>query len=136
MTYLTFPACGDFCRLLITFENSLDPDQDQQNVGPDLDSKHFDILIVFLKEFFEKVNFEKSQQMTTNKRKITQDAKNYLSFILVCVSLQINVSNVLGQTALFHCVIRGDVSTAYKLLKKGADPSIRGTVWETRKRKR
>ena len=26
-----------FCRLLITFANSLDPDQDQQNVGPDLD---------------------------------------------------------------------------------------------------
>ena len=30
-------ASGDFCRLLITFANSLDPDQDQQNVGPDLD---------------------------------------------------------------------------------------------------
>ena len=25
------------CRLLITFANSLDPDQDRQNVGPDLD---------------------------------------------------------------------------------------------------
>ena len=32
-----FPASGDFCRLLITFANSLDPDQAQQNVGPDLD---------------------------------------------------------------------------------------------------
>ena len=28
---------GDFCRLLITFANGLDPGQDQQNVGPDLD---------------------------------------------------------------------------------------------------
>ena len=27
---------GDFCRLLITFANSLDPDQAWQNVGPDL----------------------------------------------------------------------------------------------------
>ena len=27
---------GDFCHLLITFANSLDPDQDRQNVGPDL----------------------------------------------------------------------------------------------------
>ena len=27
----------DFCRLLITFANGLDSDQDQQNVGPDLD---------------------------------------------------------------------------------------------------
>ena len=30
-------ALGDFCRLLITFANSLDPDQDRQNVDPDLD---------------------------------------------------------------------------------------------------
>ena len=28
---------GNFCGLLITFANSLDPDQDRQNVGPDLD---------------------------------------------------------------------------------------------------
>ena len=28
---------GDFCHLLITFINSLDPDQDRQNVGSDLD---------------------------------------------------------------------------------------------------
>ena len=27
---------SDFCRLLLTFANSLDPDQDRQNVGPDL----------------------------------------------------------------------------------------------------
>ena len=33
----TSPASGDFCRLLITFANSLDPDQARQNVGPDLD---------------------------------------------------------------------------------------------------
>ena len=32
------PASGDFCCLLITFANSLDPDQARQNVGPDLDS--------------------------------------------------------------------------------------------------
>ena len=28
---------SDFCHLLITFANSLDPDQTRQNVGPDLD---------------------------------------------------------------------------------------------------
>ena len=33
-------ASCDFCRLLITFANSLDPDQDQQNVGPDLDPNY------------------------------------------------------------------------------------------------
>ena len=32
----SFLATGDFCRLPITFANSLDPDQDRQNVGPDL----------------------------------------------------------------------------------------------------
>ena len=32
----------DFCRLPITFANSLDPDQDRQNVGPGLDPNHFD----------------------------------------------------------------------------------------------
>ena len=37
-----FLASGDFCILLITFANSLDPDQDRQNdsVSPDLDPNH------------------------------------------------------------------------------------------------
>ena len=43
---LTQTASGDVCHLLITFANSLDPDQDRQYVGPDLDPNH---LIVFLK---------------------------------------------------------------------------------------
>ena len=30
-------AGGDFCHLLITFANNLDPDQDRHFVGPDLD---------------------------------------------------------------------------------------------------
>ena len=34
---ISFPTSGDFCCLLITFANSLDPDQARQNVGPDLD---------------------------------------------------------------------------------------------------
>ena len=32
-----FLARGNFCCLLIIFANSLDPDHDRQNVGPDLD---------------------------------------------------------------------------------------------------
>ena len=28
---------GDICSMLLKFANSLDPDQDQQNVGPYLD---------------------------------------------------------------------------------------------------
>ena len=34
---LTLLASGDLCRMLTTFANSLDPDRDRQNVGPDLD---------------------------------------------------------------------------------------------------
>ena len=30
-------ASSNFCSLLITFANCMDPDQDRQNVGPDLD---------------------------------------------------------------------------------------------------
>ena len=44
-----FLASGYFCRLLISFANSLDPDQDRQNVGPELYPK----------------SSEKSQQTTT-----------------------------------------------------------------------
>ena len=33
----SFPASSDFYHLLITFANSLDPDQARQKVGPDLD---------------------------------------------------------------------------------------------------
>ena len=50
----SFLASGNFCRLLITNANSLDPDQDQHFVGPDLNPNLFDTLLVFLKDFFEK----------------------------------------------------------------------------------
>ena len=43
---------------MITFANSLDPDQARQNIGPDLDLNCL-TMMVFLKEFFEKVYFEK-----------------------------------------------------------------------------
>ena len=37
LIFTSLPASGKICRLLIIFANSLDPDQDRQNVGPDLD---------------------------------------------------------------------------------------------------
>ena len=37
----SFLAGSNYCHLLITFANSLDPDQDQQNVGPYLDPNCF-----------------------------------------------------------------------------------------------
>ena len=33
----SFLSSGDFYSLQITFANSLHPDQDRQNIGPDLD---------------------------------------------------------------------------------------------------
>ena len=36
----SFLASSDFCHLLITFPNSLDPAQDRLDVGPDLDPNH------------------------------------------------------------------------------------------------
>ena len=48
----SFLASGNYCRLLITIANSLNRDQDRQNVGPDLDPNVWHT--VFLKEFFEK----------------------------------------------------------------------------------
>ena len=53
LTNNSFLAKRDFCRLLITFTNSLNPDQDRQNVGPDLDPNCL-TLILFLKETFER----------------------------------------------------------------------------------
>ena len=38
-------ACDDFCRVLIIFAKSLDPDQDRHNVGPDLDPNHLTLCI-------------------------------------------------------------------------------------------
>ena len=48
----------NYCRVLITFANSLDQDQARQNVRPDLNSHCFNgSLVVLMKEFFgNKVN--------------------------------------------------------------------------------
>ena len=50
----SFPASGDFCHLLISFANSLDPGQDGQKVCPDLDPNILTVytLKVFMKGFF------------------------------------------------------------------------------------
>ena len=44
-----------WCRLLIAFANSLDPDEARQNVGPDLDPNCL-TLMVFQKEFLKIFN--------------------------------------------------------------------------------
>ena len=51
------PSMGDFCCLLITFASSLDLDQAQQNVGPDLDPKLFDTWMVLDKSSIQRVKY-------------------------------------------------------------------------------
>ena len=70
-----FLASSDFCNLPITFANSLDPDKDQQNVGPDLNSNCL-TLIVFLKDFPERGNLDKKSADDNKNFKITQHAKS------------------------------------------------------------
>ena len=58
-------------KMLITFVNSLDPDQDRQYVGPDLDPNCLTLWLCSWKIFL-KFRFEKSQQIDGNK-----SMKNY-----------------------------------------------------------
>ena len=53
------------CHLLITFANSLDPDQGQQNVGPDLDPN-----CLCRTPFFEKVNVKVVSRRQGNHEKL------------------------------------------------------------------
>ena len=55
--------------ILISFANSLDSDQDGQNVGSDLDSNYLS-LKVFMKEFVEKVIHEKSHRLQQKHEKL------------------------------------------------------------------
>ena len=52
--------------LLITFANSLDPGQAKQKVGPGLEPNCF-TLMVFVKEFFEKVALKYNQLVPLNE---------------------------------------------------------------------
>ena len=64
----SFHAGGDFCRLLITFTNSLDPDQDR-HVGPDLDPNRLALKV------FQKRIFCKKLILKKDSRRQNQDAK-------------------------------------------------------------
>ena len=59
--FISFPVSCDFCQLLITFANSLDPAQARQNVGSG--SKLFDTLMVYLK-VLKKLILKINPQMT------------------------------------------------------------------------
>ena len=56
----SFPAGGDFCRLLITFADILAPDQVRQNVGTDLDPNCLTFWLYSRKNFLKKLIKKKS----------------------------------------------------------------------------
>ena len=60
----SFTASGDFCHLLITFENSLDPDQ---NVGPDLDPNCMTLWWYSWKTFLKNLILKNKNPQTTKK---------------------------------------------------------------------
>ena len=60
--YLALTSLFIFGHLLITFVNSLDAKQTQQNVGPDLDLN----CLTFPNRLLEKLNFRLNQQHTKN----------------------------------------------------------------------
>ncbi|XP_076445223.1 uncharacterized protein LOC143283073 [Babylonia areolata] len=61
---------------------------------------------------------------------------HFLDFLILLKDVDINHQNQMGRTALFHCMVRGDVEGTAKLLRAGVNPSVKGSVWQTRKRKR
>ena len=73
-------------RLLITFANSLDPDQAQQKKGARSGSKLFDTLMVFLK----KLILKKKKQQTTKKLEKFLSMQRVLTMVHV---LQISSSD-------------------------------------------
>ena len=62
--------------MLITFANSLDPDQDRHLAGPDLGPNSL-TLTVFLREFIEKVNFEEKSADVNKSMKNMRGSRNF-----------------------------------------------------------
>ena len=77
-------------NLNFTLPSSVDCSQTfSKQIGPKSkwrawsESNLFDTQMVFLKEFFEKVDFEKNQQ-TTKKHEISQGAKSQRRLLRIC----------------------------------------------------
>ena len=56
-----FLASDDLCGVLINFANSLDPDQQRQNVGPDLDPNRSTLMVILI--FFVEKSADDNQSM-------------------------------------------------------------------------
>ena len=65
--------------MLITFANSFDPDQAWQNGGPDVDDPNCMTLMVFAKEFFEKVDYKKKVSKRQKQAKLVKEFREKMS---------------------------------------------------------
>ena len=72
----SFLTISHFCRLLITFANSLYPDQDWQIVGPDLGPNHFTFWEYSWNIFWKKLFFKKKKSQQTTTKTWKKNAKS------------------------------------------------------------
>ncbi|XP_013399804.1 uncharacterized protein LOC106165962 [Lingula anatina] len=59
-----------------------------------------------------------------------EDKEEFLEYLLSREENAVNVQGYQGRTALFNCMVRGDMESVIKLLKAGANPCIKGKLKE------
>ena len=74
----------NYLSLLITFANSLDPDQAGHDVQPELDPNCLTLLSSLYKNFWKKLILKKNQQMTKKLEKNSEGAKSLRVLLHVC----------------------------------------------------
>ena len=77
------------CRLLITFANSLDPDQARQNVGPDLDQNCLTLWSYSWKNFSKKLILKKISRRQKKRETKFPMAKELIKQLVVKLFSQI-----------------------------------------------
>ena len=81
----SLPASDNFCHLLIIFANSLDPDQDRQNVGLDQELNCLKYYYTEIFFFFKKVTFFKNVNRGQQKHEKIPNIER-LNYMFVFVS--------------------------------------------------
>ena len=88
--FISLPASGDFCCLLITFANSFDTDQAWQNVGPDLDQNCLTPWWYWKKSSIQRVKYGTIKKQYWKIQKLTKIyffANMYLDCVLLANDL-------------------------------------------------
>ena len=83
----SFPASGDFRHLLITFANSLDPDQARQNIRPDLDQNCLTLWWYSWKIFLKSKIKKKKNPQKTKKEHAKLSSMKRVKLMLRCVDI-------------------------------------------------